>query len=60
MGDTAAGGGRVVRIYFNPLVSWIWLGAAIMVLGGLLSLSDRRFRIGVPRKQRLGLASAAE
>jgi cytochrome c-type biogenesis protein CcmF len=60
MGDPTAGGGRVVRIYFNPLVSLIWLGAAVMVLGGLLSLSDRRFRIGAPKKQRLGLASAAE
>jgi cytochrome c-type biogenesis protein CcmF len=60
MGDPAAGGGRVVRIYFNPLVSFIWLGAAIMFLGGLLSLSDRRFRIGVPKRERLSLASPAE
>jgi cytochrome c-type biogenesis protein CcmF len=60
MGDPAVGGGRVVRIYFNPLVSLIWLGAVVMVAGGLLSLSDRRFRIGVPRRQRLGLAKPAE
>jgi cytochrome c-type biogenesis protein CcmF len=52
MGDPAPGGGRVVRIYFNPLVSCIWLGAAIMFLGGALSLSDRRFRIGAPRRRR--------
>jgi cytochrome c-type biogenesis protein CcmF len=60
MGDPAAGGGRVVRIYFNPLVSLIWLGAAVMVMGGLLSLSDRRFHIGAPRKERLRLATPAE
>jgi cytochrome c-type biogenesis protein CcmF len=52
IGDSLEGGGRVVRIYFNPLVSLIWLGAAIMGLGGALSLSDRRFRIGAPRRQR--------
>jgi cytochrome c-type biogenesis protein CcmF len=60
LGDPAQGGGRVVRIYFNPLVSCIWLGAAVMVLGGLLSLSDRRFRIGAPRRQRLSVATPAE
>jgi cytochrome c-type biogenesis protein CcmF len=40
--------GRSVRISYNPLASWIWLGATIMFLGGLLSLTDRRLRIGVP------------
>ncbi len=49
MGDAGVGGSRVVRAFFNPLVSLIWLGAAIMFAGGLLSLSDRRFRIGVPK-----------
>jgi cytochrome c-type biogenesis protein CcmF len=49
MGDAGADGSRVVRTYFNPLVSFIWVGAAIMFLGGLLSLSDRRFRIGVAK-----------
>jgi cytochrome c-type biogenesis protein CcmF len=39
-----------IRIYYNPLVPWIWLGAVIMMLGGLVSLSDRRLRIGAPRR----------
>jgi len=39
-----------IRIYHNPLVPWIWGGAAIMVLGGLVSLSDRRLRIGAPTR----------
>ena len=34
-----------VRIYVKPLVRWIWLGAIIMALGGLLSMLDRRYRI---------------
>jgi cytochrome c-type biogenesis protein CcmF len=33
-----------VRIHYKPMVRWIWLGAAIMALGGLLALSDRRYR----------------
>jgi cytochrome c-type biogenesis protein CcmF len=39
-----------VRMYHHPLVVFIWGGAVIMVLGGLLSLSDRRLRIGAPRR----------
>jgi cytochrome c-type biogenesis protein CcmF len=50
MGDQGENGARAVRTYFNPLVSLIWLGALTMFFGGLLSLSDRRFRIGVARR----------
>jgi len=59
LGDEQAAGGWVVRLYFNPLVRLIWLGAVVMALGGLLSLSDRRLRIGVPRRARAVLAGAA-
>ena len=59
LGERAASGGRVVRIYFNPLVQMIWLGAAVMFLGGLMSLSDRRFRIGAPRLARQASVKAA-
>lgn len=59
MGDRV-GDGRAVRIYFHPLVSFIWGGAAIMFLGGLISLSDRRYRIGIPRRARKPALQAAE
>ncbi len=49
MGDRTADGGRVVRMYFNPLVSLIWAGALIMFAGGGLSLTDRRYRVGAPK-----------
>jgi cytochrome c-type biogenesis protein CcmF len=52
LGDAVADGGYVVRMYFNPLVRLIWAGAVVMALGGVLSLSDRRLRIGVPRRAR--------
>jgi cytochrome c-type biogenesis protein CcmF len=48
LGDPQPDGGWIVRLYYNPLVPWVWFGAMIMVLGGVLSLSDRRLRIGAP------------
>jgi cytochrome c-type biogenesis protein CcmF len=41
-------GTYVTRIYFNPLVRWMWGGVLVMVGGGILSLTDRRYRIGTP------------
>ncbi len=49
-GDDAQG--WTVRLYHNPLVPWIWIGAVVMVLGGCLSLTDRRHRVGAPAKRR--------
>jgi cytochrome c-type biogenesis protein CcmF len=43
------GQGLVVRIYWHPLVGWIWFGGLLMALGGAASLADRRFRIGAPQ-----------
>ncbi len=37
-------GAWAVRIYYNPFIRWIWLGAIIMALGGLFAASDRRYR----------------
>ena len=45
-------GARVVRAYRHPLVGFIWLGVLIMVFGGLVSLSDGRYRLGVPVRAR--------
>ncbi|MEQ1867556.1 MAG: cytochrome c-type biogenesis CcmF C-terminal domain-containing protein, partial [Micropepsaceae bacterium] len=50
LGEQAATGAWTVRMYHHPLVTWIWSGCLIMVLGGLLSLSDRRLRVGAPRR----------
>lgn len=50
LGDADGKGGWATRIYFNPLVPWIWVGAILMAIGGLLSLTDRRLRIGAPRR----------
>ena len=33
-----------VRVFYKPFISWLWYGAILMVLGGLLAVSDRRYR----------------
>jgi len=43
------GSGWAVTAAIHPLVRWIWFGALFMCFGGLLSMSDSRFRIGAPR-----------
>jgi cytochrome c-type biogenesis protein CcmF len=54
MGDDATNGGVTARFYFNPLVRLIWIGALIMFIGGIFSLSDRRLRVGAPLPSTLG------
>lgn len=45
IGDPQEGGGWAVRTYIKPFANWIWAGAIIMALGGILSLTDRRYRV---------------
>jgi cytochrome c-type biogenesis protein CcmF len=49
LGEPVSGGAWSVRIYYKPFITWIWAGCAIMALGGLLAVSDRRYR-GVRRR----------
>jgi cytochrome c-type biogenesis protein CcmF len=49
LGDPAGDGSVPIRLYYKPFVLLIWLGALIMFVGGGLSLSDRRLRVGAPR-----------
>jgi cytochrome c-type biogenesis protein CcmF len=48
IGEPDGKGGWTMRIYHEPLVLWIWLGGGLMALGGMVSLSDRRYRVGAP------------
>ncbi|HEY7247667.1 MAG TPA: heme lyase CcmF/NrfE family subunit [Xanthobacteraceae bacterium] len=52
VGELKADGSVDVRIYYKPLVLLIWLGPVAMALGGALSLSDRRLRVGAPKPAR--------
>jgi cytochrome c-type biogenesis protein CcmF len=49
-GDPTRDGGIVVRFYPKPLVTLIWIGTLIMAAGGVLSLLDRRLRVGAPTR----------
>lgn len=62
LGDVKADGTAVVRAYYKPWVTLIWIGTIVMFVGGCLSLADRRLRIGVPQKKRAvpALPEAAE
>jgi cytochrome c-type biogenesis protein CcmF len=46
IGDPQVNGGYAVRVYIKPFANWIWGGALLMALGGFVSLSDRRLRVG--------------
>jgi cytochrome c-type biogenesis protein CcmF len=54
LGEPVSGGAWSVRVYYKPLVSWIWGGALLMAMGGGLALSDRRYQLAA-RKQREAL-----
>ena len=38
-------GAWAVRVYIKPFVDWIWFGCLLMAMGGVLAISDRRYRI---------------
>ena len=48
LGDELGGGAWSVRLQYKPLVRFIWLGAMVMALGGLLAGTDRRYRLRAP------------
>jgi cytochrome c-type biogenesis protein CcmF len=56
IGEGDGKNGYVLRLYYNPLVPWIWLGAAAMAFGGIVSLTDRRHRVGAPARRRRAVA----
>jgi cytochrome c-type biogenesis protein CcmF len=58
LGEPLEDGAWAVRVHIKPFVRWIWLGALMMSLGGVLSVSDKRYRVKVRNRVRetLGLA----
>lgn len=59
IGDPQEGGGYAVRAYVKPFANWLWGGALLMAFGGLLSLTDRRYRLAAGAR-RAPVAQAAE
>ncbi|MCW5732475.1 MAG: heme lyase CcmF/NrfE family subunit [Enhydrobacter sp.] len=58
LGEGDATQGWTIRLYWNPLAPWIWLGAGLCALGGFVSLTDRRLRVGAPRRSRPAVQAA--
>ncbi len=52
-------GAAVMRLHYNPLAPWIWLGGLVMALGGGLSLADRRLRVGAPARRTVPAGASA-
>ncbi|MBB6483166.1 heme lyase CcmF/NrfE family subunit [Rhizobium lusitanum] len=60
VGDASKDGGMVVRIWWKPFILCIWIGALVMAIGGFVSLSDRRLRVGAPSRKAKPARSAME
>ncbi len=61
IGDEQNNGGWAVRTYIKPFASWIWAGALLMAIGGILSLTDRRYRVAAgARKSTSAIVAPAE
>jgi cytochrome c-type biogenesis protein CcmF len=60
LGDAQADGGWAVRSYIKPFANWLWAGCIIMSLGGLLSLTDRRYRVAAGARRMPAAGVAAE
>jgi cytochrome c-type biogenesis protein CcmF len=59
LGDSKSDGSIAIRLYYKPMVLLIWIGGAVMMLGGALSLSDRRLRVGAPKPAKKPAAKSA-
>ncbi|CAN7757548.1 heme lyase CcmF/NrfE family subunit [Rhizobium sp. LjRoot258] len=59
LGDLTKDGGIAVRLWWKPFILCIWGGAVIMALGGVVSLSDRRLRVGAPSRKQKAAKPAA-
>jgi cytochrome c-type biogenesis protein CcmF len=60
VGDASKDGGMVVRIWWKPFILCIWVGALVMAVGGFVSLSDRRLRVGAPSRKAKPVRPAME
>ncbi|HEX7811078.1 MAG TPA: heme lyase CcmF/NrfE family subunit [Burkholderiales bacterium] len=58
LGEPVSGDAWVVRIYYKPFVDWIWGGAFLMALGGILAVSDKRYRLARRTEKEMSSAAA--
>jgi cytochrome c-type biogenesis protein CcmF len=58
LGESLGNGAWIVRVYHKPFVDWIWGGCVLMAFGGLLAVTDRRYRL--ERRRAATVAHGAE
>ncbi|MCO6428821.1 heme lyase CcmF/NrfE family subunit [Nitrosomonas communis] len=57
LGEPLDNNAWVVRVYHKPFVNWIWLGCVLMALGGILAITDRRYRYAIRKKDKTELTT---
>ena len=60
IGDPQDNGGWAVRSYIEPFANWLWAGCLLMAIGGMLSLTDRRYRVAAGARRAPAAGVAAE
>ena len=61
LGEPLGGGAWSLRVQYKPLISFIWLGAFVMSIGGIVAIFDRRYRVRVTKSaaEAVGRGTAA-
>jgi len=57
LGEPLANNAWVVRAYHKPFVDWIWFGCLLMAIGGILSVTDRRYRLKISKTSPVSVRS---
>ena len=57
LGEELGGGAWSMRVYYKPMIRWIWLGTLFMTFGGILAVSDKRYRQKAKKKSTQPLAA---
>jgi cytochrome c-type biogenesis protein CcmF len=52
LGEPLGKGAWSLRLYYKPMIRWIWLGCLFMAFGGMLAVCDRRYRQSVARRSK--------
>jgi cytochrome c-type biogenesis protein CcmF len=61
MGEELEEGAWTIRVFHKPFINWLWIGGFLMVIGGGLAASDRRYRIALQKKEKTaGPVAAAQ
>ena len=60
LGEPVENGAWSVRVYRKPFITWIWGGCLLMAFGGLIALTDRRYRVAArATREQAAIASGA-